>query len=124
MKQIEQTIAESADFKPETKDMKFVTADLTQSIQQFGQIYSHSVHPENCYATGKGLEVAVAQERTTATLHIIDAKGQGCEEPLPLAVISCELDSVSHIKCAKKEGNKYELSYQPTRIGQRLLHIR
>ena len=124
MKQIKQTIAESADFKPETEDMKFVTADLTQMVQQFGQIYSHSVHPENCYATGKGLEVAVAQKHNTVTLHIIDAKGQACEEPLPLAAISCELDSVSHIKCAKKEGNKYELSYQPTRRGQHQLHVR
>ena len=56
MKQIKQTIAESADFKPETKDMKFVTADLTQTIQQFGQIYSHSVHQRIAMPQGRALK--------------------------------------------------------------------
>ena len=42
------------------------TPELTQTCQQFGQVYSHPVSPERCFATGKGVKVATIGEQATA----------------------------------------------------------
>ena len=132
VKQVEEITAE---FKAEVlvpqerADIRFSasTPELIQTCQQFGQVYSHPVFPERCYATGKGLEVATVGEQATAILHAMDADGKECEQPL--VNTSCELVSDTGgptVKAAvqKKEKNKYTISYQPTHRGRYQLHIK
>ena len=132
VKQVEEIITE---FKAEVlapqeqADIRFSanTLELTQTCQQFGQVYSHPVSPERCYATGKGLEVATVGEQAVATLHAMDADGKECEQPL--VNTSCELVSDTGgptVKAAiqKKEKNKYTISYQPTHRGRHQLHVK
>ena len=131
VQQIEEMTAE---FKPELlvpaeqADLKFTAnAELTPACSQFGKIYVSVVSPEKCHATGKGLEVAAVGEQATATVHAVDAEGQECEDAL--VDIACELVScrdATSVKCSvkKREGNRYEVYYQPTGRGRHQLHIK
>ena len=132
VKQVEEITAE---FKAEVlvpqeqADIRFSasTPELTRTCQQFGQVYSHPVSPERCYATGKGLEVATVGEQATAILHAVDTDGKECEQPL--VNTKCELVSDAGgptVKAAvqKKEKNKYTISYQPAHRGRHQLHIK
>ena len=131
VQQIEEMTAE---FKPELlvpaeqADLKFTaTAELTLACSHFGKVYAHPVSPDKCHATGKGLEVATVGEQATATVHAVNAEGQECEEPL--VDIACELVScrdATSVKCSvkKREGNQYEVCYQPTGKGRHQLHIK
>ena len=102
------------------------SSELLPACQQFGQVYSHPVCPEKCYATVKGLEVATVGVQSTATLHAIDAQGSKCAKPLPL--ISCELvpSSGERMKCEVKpsKSSEYQVDYRPTRRGRHQLHIK
>ena len=102
------------------------SSELLQACQQFGQVYSHPVCPEKCYATGKGLEVATVGEQSTATVYAIDAQGSKLSKPLPL--ISCELvpSSGERMKCEVKPSkhSEYQVDYWPTRRGRHQLHIK
>ena len=133
VKQVEEITAE---FKAEVlvpqeqADIRFSAAgtpELTQTCQQFGQVYSCPAFPERCYATGKGLEVAKIREQATAILHAIEADAKECEQPL--VNTSCELVSDTDgytVKGAvqKKEKNMYTISYQPAHRGRHQLHIK
>ena len=132
VKQVEEITAE---FKGEVlapqerADIKFSasTPELTQTCQQFGKVYTHPVSPERCYATGKGLEVAIVGEQATAILHAMDADDKECEQPL--VNTSCELVSDAGgptVKAAvqKKKTNKYTISYQTTHRGRHQLHVK
>ena len=102
------------------------SSELLPACQQFGQVYSHPVCPEKCYATVKGLEVATVGEQSTVTVHAIDAQGSKCAKPLPL--ISCELvpSSGERMKCEVKpsKSSEYQVDYRPTRRGRHQLHIK
>jgi len=113
----------------ERADIRFSASipELTKTCQQFGQVYSHPVSPERCYATGKGLKVATVGEQATAIVYAVDTDGKECEQPL--VNTSCELVSDAGgptVKGAvqKKEKNKYTVSYQPTHRGRHQLHIK
>ena len=103
-----------------------VSSELLPACQQFGQVYSHPVCPEKCYATGKGLEIATVGEQSTVTVHAIDAQGSKFAKPLPL--ISCELvpSSGERMKCEVKPSkcSEYQVDYRPTRRGRHQLHIK
>ena len=121
-------------FKPELVppcehvNIKFIhSSELTQACQQFGEVYSSQLSPEKCFAKGDCLEVAELNEKATAMLFVIDQKEKcytaGIETP------TCELipnNSSNKIDCLvrKREGNKYELSYQATSRGWHQLHIK
>ena len=101
------------------------SSELLPACQQFGQVYSHPVCPEKCYATGKGLEVATVGEQSTVTVYAINAQGSKCVKPLPL--ISCELvPSGERMKCEVKpsKSSEYQVDYRPTRRGRHRLHIK
>ena len=133
VQQIEEMTAE---FKPELlvpaewADLKlnFATnAELTLACSQSGKVCVFVAFPEKCHATGKGLEVAAVGEQATATVHTVNADGQECEDPL--VDIACELVScrdATSVKCSvkKREGNQYEVCYQPTGRGRHQLHIK
>ena len=103
------------------------TPEFIQTCQQFGKVYTHPVSPERCYTTGKGLEVATVGEQATAILHVMEADGKECEQPL--VNTSCELVSDTGgptviAAVQKKEKNKYTISYQPTHRGRHQLHVK
>ena len=102
------------------------SSELLPACQQFGQVYSHPVCPEKCYATVKGLEVVTIGEQSTVTVHAIDTRGSKCAKPLP--PISCELvpSSGERMKCKVKpsKSSEYQVDYRPTRRGRHRLHIK
>ena len=116
--------------KPNTEaDMVFSTlADLTAMCQSYGQVYtSGSPDPLKCHTSGKGLEVAVVGEKSTAILHAVSPKGKPCEEPIES--LECELLSEitgTRASCnvERRGQSQYEISYQPTIKGRHHLHIK
>ena len=122
-------------FKPdmlppcEPANVKFVaSSELEAACKQFGEVYLQDVSPEKCYATGKGLDVAIEpRERATAVLHVVNEKGKACN--VPVETVTTELESESmrkKTKCVvkKTEASQYEISYQPTSRGRHQLHIK
>ena len=128
---VQQVEEMTAEFKPEMlalveqADLRFTTtAEHAPACRQFGKI---GISTEKCHATGKGLEVATVGEQATVTVHAVDTAGQECEKPV--GDIACELVScrdATNVKCSvkKREGNQYEVSYQPTSRGRHQLHIK
>ena len=116
--------------KPNTEvDMVFsALADLTAMCQSYGQVFaSGSPDPSKCYTTGKGLEVAVVGEKSTAILHAVGYEGKPCEEPIQS--LECELVSEimsTRASCSveRRGQSQYEISYQPTIKGRHQLHIK
>ena len=122
-------------FQPETlnpnteADMVFsALADLTEMCQSYGQVFtSGSQDPSKCHTTGKGLEVAVVGEKSTAILHAISYEGKPCEEPIKS--LECKLVSEitgTQASCIveRRGQSQYEISYQPTIKGSHQLHIK
>ena len=116
--------------KPNTEaDMVFsALADLTAMCQSYGQVFtSGSLDLSKCHTTGKGLEVAVVGEKSTAILYAVSYEGKPCEEPIKS--LECEL--VSEItgtrassSVERRGQSQYEISYQPTIKGRHQLHIK
>ena len=131
VKQIKEVTAE---FRPDTlvpgelADIWFTSsAEVGAACQQFGKVYTCTVSPEKCYATGKGLQVATDGEETTATLHVVDQEGREYDKPIPH--VSCELISCSDATTVKgsvkrMDKNKYMIRYKPTTSGRHQLHVR
>ena len=84
------------------------------------------VSPKDCFATGRGLEMAVVGERANAVVYTVDTSGKGYA--LQMETVVCELVSESSgekIDCiVKKMENQYEISYQATSRGRHQLHIK
>ena len=116
--------------KPNTEaDIAFsALADLTAACKNYGEIFSQgSPDPSKCHATGKGLEVAVIEEKSTAILHAVSYEGKPCEEPIKS--LECELVSEitgTRTNCSVERGgqSQYEISYQPIIKGRHQLHIK
>ena len=98
--------------------------DLEQQLHD--NVYIQHVSPQRCYATGKGLEVAMVGEQTTLVMHAVDIDGRECNKPL--SNIDCELISEATgvvVGCKiERKISQYEVSYQPTHRGQHQLSIR
>ena len=126
----------TTNFKPdmltpcEAANLKFLPSpELTQAskLLQFGKVVLQKTCQKNCYATGKGLEIAKAGKRATAVLHVVDHHETAYSTPME--TVSCELGSEvtgEKIVCSvkKTEANQYEISYQPTKRGRYQLHIK
>ena len=116
--------------KPNTEaDMVFsALTDLTAMCQSYGKVFaSGSPDPSKCHTTGKGLEVEVVGEKSTAILHAVSYEGKPCEEPIKS--LECELMSEitgTRASCSVEKGgqSQYEISYQPTIKGRHQLHIK
>ena len=99
-----------------------------EQIRDLQQQLNHKayVSPQRCYATGKGLEVAVVGRPTTLVMHAVDEDGRECDKPL--GSMDCELVSEANdvvVGCkVEKKNSQYEVSYQPTHRGQHQLSIR
>ena len=110
-------------------DMVFsALADLTAMCQSYGQVFSSgSPDPSKCHTTGKGLEVEVVGEKSTAILHAVSYEGKPFEEPIKS--LECELVSEitgTRASCSveRRGQSQYEISYQPTIKGRHQLHIK
>ena len=116
--------------KPNTEaNMVFsALADLTAMCQSYGQVFtSGSPDPSKCRTTGKGFEVAVVGEKSTAILHAVSYEGKPCEEPI--RSLKCELVSEitgTRASCSveRRGQSQYEISYIPTIKGRNQLHIK
>ena len=112
----------------ETANIKFISSPvIAQACRRFGEVYLKESSPENCYATGRGLERAEPGERATAVLHVVNHDGKACSTPVE--TVTCEL--VSEISGEKRdcsvkktEDSRYELAYQPARRESHQLHIK
>ena len=116
--------------KPNTKaDIVFSpSAGITDLCRHFGLVsVLGSPDSSKCHATGKGLEVGVVGQTSTAILQALNSNGEPCTEPL--TSLECKL--VSDLTGATTTGsfkklkgqNRYEISYQPTIKGRHQLHI-
>ena len=100
---------------------------LEQKCKQFGKIHATNASPRKCYATGKGLEVAVRGEEATVIVHLLNVEGKVCSEPSES--LSCELtldtnsDKVKG-SVKKTKDSQFEISYRPTSRGKYQLHIK
>ena len=114
--------------KPNTEaDIEFIAStDVTAMCQNYGRIgVPGSPDPSQCHATGKGLEVAVVGEESTAIVQASDFKGEPCK-----ALFQCEL--ISELTGAILRGNvkrreikgQYEISYCPTTKGRHQLSVK
>ena len=116
--------------KPNTEaDMVFsALSDLTAMCQSYGEVFSSgSLDPSKCHTTGKGLEVAVVGEKSTAILHAVSYEGKPFEEPIKS--LECELVSEitgTRANCSveRRGQSQYEISYQPTIKGRHQLYIK
>ena len=98
--------------------------DLEQQLHD--NVYIQHVSQQRCYATGKGLEVAMVGEQTTLVMHAVDIDGRECNKPL--SNMDCELISEATgvvVGCkVEKKNSHYEVNYQPTHRGKHQLSIR
>ena len=103
-------------------------ADMTAVCQNYGQVFSPgSPDLSKCHIVGKGAEVAVVGEKSTAILQAINFEGKPCEEPIKS--LECELVSEitgTRASCSveRRGQSQYEISYQPTIKGRHQLHIK
>ena len=109
-------------------DIRFASTELTEAYQHFGKVYTYTypVSPENCYATGKSLADLTVGEATSATLHVVDEKGQGYEKPVGVAceLVSCKDGTTVKPDVKRRDRNKYEINYKLATRGRHQLHIR
>ena len=87
----------------------------------------NTVSPLKCYATGKGLEVAVAGEISSVNLNIVNQTGK--PSTIPVKTLACELvseltDEIVNCTLQEVDISQYELSYLPTSRGRHQLHIK
>ncbi len=102
--------------------------DVTTECHKYGIVYSPGLPvPSQCRSTGKGLEIAVVGEKSTAIMEAINYNGAPCEE----AVQSLQCELVSELTGATVRGSlerrgqsQYEISYQPNIKGRNQLHIK
>ena len=73
-----------------------VSHETAQSCQQFGVTSKDTISAKKCYATGKGLEVALLGEDVTAIVHICTDEGRVYLSPVKS--LTCELISESNHK--------------------------
>ena len=106
-----------------------VSPETAQSCQQFGVIgVKGTISAKKSYATGKGLEVALLGEDTTAVVHICTDEERVCLSPVNS--LTCELISESvHNKINGTvlnmiEAGKYEIGYKATSRGRHKLHVK
>ena len=75
----------------EPADIAFsASADITNLCRHFGQV--DSPDPSKCHATGKGLEVGIVGQTSTAILQACNSKGEPCTYYTePVTSLECKL---------------------------------
>ena len=126
VKELTTTVQPDA-LKPNTKaDIIFsASANITDLCCHFGQVSTRD--PSKSHVTGKGLEVGIVGQTSTAILQAFNSKGEPCTEPVTSleCMLVSDLTGATATGSFKKLGeqNQYEISYQPTIKGRHQLHI-
>ena len=130
MKQIENMTAEfneEALTPCEVADVEItILPSLANDCGLLGDIYIK----EKSYANGRGLEVAMVNERATAFVYVIDQKEKPYTHHAHTITLSCQLvsnmDSNAMINgdVRQVKDNQYEISYRPSFIGRHQLHLK
>jgi DNA-binding beta-propeller fold protein YncE len=99
---------------------------LAKDCQEVGEVYLKAC-AEISYATGKGLEVAMVNEKATASVYALDHHGKPYARNIDR--MTCELTSENDAKAIegsirKVKDNQYEISYCPKSLGRHRLHIK
>ena len=99
---------------------------LKKTHERFGLIFADPVCPAKCCAEGDGLKLAVVEERSTATVQVVDKEGK---KHTDLVKVSCELVSSDGSRRVRGEtegvgDNRYKVSYCAEHRGPHTLHIR
>ena len=116
--------------RPNVKaDMEFsVSPDVLSACQNYGLVHAPSMpDPSKCFATGKGLKVAVVREISYILLHAIDFSGRHCKKPINS--LKCKLVSeltgvIERGTFERRGSSQYEISYQPSVKGKHRLDIK
>ena len=124
------TLFQADTFEPNTEaDMVFsALEDLTAMCHSYGQVFaSGSPDLSKCHITGKGLEVAVVGEESTAILHAVSYEGKPFEKTIKS--FQCQLVSEitgTRASCSveRRGQSQYKISYRPTIKGRHQLHIK
>ena len=100
---------------------------FAKDCQGVGEVYLKAC-AEKCYATGKGLEVAMVNEKATASVFALDYHGKPYARNIITRII-CELTSEKDAKInegsiRKVKDNQYEINYCPISRGRHQLHIK
>ena len=110
-------------------DVKFIIlSDITAMCRNYGQIdVPGRPDPSQCHATGKGLDVAVVGEKSTAIVQASNFKGEPFKKEM--ALLQCELVSeltsaVVRGDVSRRGGSQYKIGYRPTIKGRHQLHIK
>ena len=124
----------TSSFKPESLEpeeaanLVFVSNqnELSQMCQQFGQVIASPVCHEKCSAEGDGLKLAVVGETATATVQVVDKKGEESQHPVEVSceVVSSDGSRKVRGKTKKVRDGQYKISYLPQHRGPHYLHIR
>ena len=132
MKQIENMTAEfneEALTPCEVADVGItILPSLANDCGLLGDIYIKKPSAEKSYATGRGLEVAMVNERATAFVYVLDQKEK--RHTHHTHTTSCQLvsdiDSNAMINgdVRQVKDNQYEISYRPSLGGWHQLHIK
>ena len=104
--------------------------DVTTQCRNYGELITLNLLPDHskCYVAGKGTEVAVVGEKSSAILHVVNIDGKPSEKQIKL--VECKLLSeITGINRAsftveRRGQGQYEISYQPTIKGRHQLHIK
>ena len=130
VKQIKETITEfNADTLTPCEDANvgfIILPNFTNSFQEAGEVYLKAC-AEKSYATGKGLEVAMVNEKATVSVYALDHQGKHYVRNIDK--MTCELSLENGAKAIEGsirniKNNQYEINYFPTSHGRHQLHIK
>ena len=111
----------------EVANIGFVTSpNFAKDCQEAGELCL-KVCAEKSYATGKGLEVVIVNEKTAASVYALDHHGKPHVHNIDR--MTCELTSERNAKpisgsIMKIKDNHYEISYCAASRGMHKLHIK
>ena len=111
----------------ETNLVFSVSEDATALCQKYGELFTFLPDPSKCHAIGRGLEVAVVGEKSTAVIQALSFRDEPFKKPIKS--LECELASEitgigTSCDVERRGESQYEISYRPTVKGRHQLHIK
>ena len=103
-----------------------ISPNFAKDCQEAGELYLKACE-EKSYATGEGLEIAIVNEKATASVYALDHHGKPYVRNIDK--MTCELtsdrdSSIIEGSIMKIKDNQYEISYRSTSLGRCKLLIK
>lgn len=122
-------------FNPETliiakqADMKFyhTLPDIVKMCQEFGMVFSYSLYPEKCRASGEGINIATNGETSCVSVEVFDGEGEAYLTPVDDLKYELRGNDGSLHVCGtgtRRYHNVYDIGYEPHASGLYKLDIR